>query len=318
MDEFDGPFRGWSGADALAHPDSPAGGCGPGAARRPGALAAAAYARATAHPHSPAARSAGMPVFRQRTIPEAAVGALRAAPDVEDLIAARTASLRDRLPDAFLREHFEQHAGYVGLRHRRRQSLGHHGGTQALADRLHDLVAWIDPPHFARLGDRSSKRSVLDARGGIGGSAASVRAAVGTLVEDVFARAGERVEQRSAAAEAGGGRATRALLYEWRRRLDLYASALRAHAGLETVKVSEAFTPRQLAPPPPEKTWVEFQLVDQHGKPVPDVAYEVLLPGGGRRTGRLNKKGELRFDGIDPGQCQIRFPEIDGREWRPA
>jgi hypothetical protein len=71
-------------------------------------------------------------------------------------------------------------------------------------------------------------------------------------------------------------------------------------------------------PKAPEKTWVEFRLIDQDGKPVGDVAYKVTLPDGEVFTGRLNSQGVIRFDSIDPGDCQIGFPEIDGEEWKAA
>ena len=71
-------------------------------------------------------------------------------------------------------------------------------------------------------------------------------------------------------------------------------------------------------PKAPEKTWVEFRLVDQDGKPVGNVSYQVRLPDGEVFSGRLNSQGMVRFDSIDPGDCQISFPEIDANEWKAA
>jgi hypothetical protein len=64
-------------------------------------------------------------------------------------------------------------------------------------------------------------------------------------------------------------------------------------------------------------TWVEFELLDIDGNPVPSVAYQVTLPDGSMRNGTLDNQGMVRFDNIDPGQCEITFTDIDGREWQP-
>ena len=67
-----------------------------------------------------------------------------------------------------------------------------------------------------------------------------------------------------------------------------------------------------------QKTWVEVQLVDDDGAPVPDRAYRVQLPDGSLMTGTLDSEGKVRFDSIIPGTCQIEFPDIHSREWKPA
>ena len=38
----------------------------------------------------------------------------------------------------------------------------------------------------------------------------------------------------------------------------------------------------------------------------------------GQDLGRLDEDGRAYIDGIPAGECRIRFPRIDGREWRPA
>lgn len=65
----------------------------------------------------------------------------------------------------------------------------------------------------------------------------------------------------------------------------------------------------------PTKTWVEIELLDALGKPVPNEPYVVTVPEGTKKTGNLDGQGRARISGIDPGMCQISFPEIDGREW---
>jgi len=71
------------------------------------------------------------------------------------------------------------------------------------------------------------------------------------------------------------------------------------------------------SPPPPRgpKTFIEIQLLDEQGAPVRGVPYRITLPDGSVRTGALDAEGLARFDGIDPGECDIELPAIDGREW---
>ena len=66
------------------------------------------------------------------------------------------------------------------------------------------------------------------------------------------------------------------------------------------------------------KTWIAIRLIDEDGNPVPDVAYSVTLPDGSIMTGSLDDQGCARFDDIDPGQCQVSFPEIHAKEWKPV
>ncbi|HEX4949180.1 MAG TPA: hypothetical protein VFZ34_21060 [Blastocatellia bacterium] len=67
-----------------------------------------------------------------------------------------------------------------------------------------------------------------------------------------------------------------------------------------------------------EKTWVEIVLVDMDGKPVPDVRYQITLPSGEVKEGRLNSYGQAGFYELDPGNCKITFPDLDAEAWEPA
>jgi len=67
-----------------------------------------------------------------------------------------------------------------------------------------------------------------------------------------------------------------------------------------------------------KKTWVEFDLLDKDKRPVKGIAVEVTLPDGTIEKGTLSEKGSFRKDGIDPGTCRVRFPDLDGREWAKA
>lgn len=72
------------------------------------------------------------------------------------------------------------------------------------------------------------------------------------------------------------------------------------------------------APPAPTKTWIEFKLVDNNGKAIPNERYKVKLTDGRISEGHLSASGTVRFNGIDPGNCDISFPDLDARDWTPA
>jgi hypothetical protein len=71
----------------------------------------------------------------------------------------------------------------------------------------------------------------------------------------------------------------------------------------------------QRPPLPPAKTFIEIVLLDSDDKPVAGEAFQLTLPDGRVQNGNLDRAGFARVDGIDPGVCDVRFPNIDGREW---
>lgn len=71
--------------------------------------------------------------------------------------------------------------------------------------------------------------------------------------------------------------------------------------------------------PDEEKTsWIEIELVDEEDNPVPGERYEITVPDGTVASGTLDENGFARVDGIDPGTCQVTFPELDKSAWEPA
>jgi hypothetical protein len=65
-----------------------------------------------------------------------------------------------------------------------------------------------------------------------------------------------------------------------------------------------------------EKTWIEIELVDEEGNPVPGERYKITLPDGKTVSeGTLDANGRARVEGIDPGTCQISFPDLDKDAW---
>lgn len=61
-----------------------------------------------------------------------------------------------------------------------------------------------------------------------------------------------------------------------------------------------------------ERTWVELELLDMVGAPVPFERYWIKLPDGTVREGALDAEGRAYFDDLDPGTCEIRWPFRDG------
>ncbi|MCX5883904.1 MAG: carboxypeptidase-like regulatory domain-containing protein, partial [Deltaproteobacteria bacterium] len=68
-----------------------------------------------------------------------------------------------------------------------------------------------------------------------------------------------------------------------------------------------------------KKSWIEIELVDEDGNPVPGEKYRVTLPDNKTvATGTLDKKGYAKVAGIDPGTCKITFPNLDKEAWEKA
>ena len=67
-----------------------------------------------------------------------------------------------------------------------------------------------------------------------------------------------------------------------------------------------------------KKSWIAIELVDEENSPVPGEAYRITLPDGPVIEGTLDEKGYARVEGIEPGTCQITFPELDQDAWDRA
>jgi len=66
----------------------------------------------------------------------------------------------------------------------------------------------------------------------------------------------------------------------------------------------------------PEKTWVDVQLLDEDGEPIPGERYILKITDGSVREGSLDASGRVRVNGIDPGTCTVTFPDLDTKEWK--
>lgn len=68
-----------------------------------------------------------------------------------------------------------------------------------------------------------------------------------------------------------------------------------------------------------KKSWIEIEMVDEDGNPVPGEKYKVTLPDNKTvATGTLDEKGYVKVTGIDPGTCKITFPNLDKEAWEKA
>lgn len=64
--------------------------------------------------------------------------------------------------------------------------------------------------------------------------------------------------------------------------------------------------------------WIEIVMKDDHGAPMAGEPFVVILPNGETAaTGTLDEKGFARVDGLDPGQCKIKFPNRESDAWDP-
>ncbi|MBZ0119579.1 MAG: hypothetical protein K8H88_21490 [Sandaracinaceae bacterium] len=67
-----------------------------------------------------------------------------------------------------------------------------------------------------------------------------------------------------------------------------------------------------------ELDWIEVEIVDGEGHPMPFVQVEIELPDGRSRRQMTNENGWLRLDSIPSGNCTVRLPRWDRSAWRPA
>lgn len=75
--------------------------------------------------------------------------------------------------------------------------------------------------------------------------------------------------------------------------------------------------PSLAADPSPieELTWIEIALSGEDGSPVVGERYVVEIDGGESRTGKLDRDGRAKLQGLRPGEYRINFPDLDADAW---
>ena len=61
--------------------------------------------------------------------------------------------------------------------------------------------------------------------------------------------------------------------------------------------------------------WIRIKLIDQKGRPVAGESYEIVLPDGLSRSGRLDDEGRAEHRGIPSGECDVTFPRLSKKLW---
>lgn len=72
------------------------------------------------------------------------------------------------------------------------------------------------------------------------------------------------------------------------------------------------------APEVRELDWIEIEIVDAEGNPMPHVLVELTLPNEQTKRQMTNENGWLRVESIPSGNCSVRLPHWDRASWRPA
>ncbi len=67
-----------------------------------------------------------------------------------------------------------------------------------------------------------------------------------------------------------------------------------------------------------KKSWIKIKLIDEAGDPVPGEYYKVTTSDGTVCSGTLDHNGQAEIKGIEPGNCEVTFPNLDKGAWEDA
>ncbi len=62
-------------------------------------------------------------------------------------------------------------------------------------------------------------------------------------------------------------------------------------------------------------SWIEIELKDDEGNPVPGERFKVVSKDGVELDGQTDEEGKARVAGLEAGDADIRFPDMDNDEW---
>lgn len=77
---------------------------------------------------------------------------------------------------------------------------------------------------------------------------------------------------------------------------------------------------RQAPPPPPDTgtSWVEVDVKDASGDPLPYQKVQITDAEGTVRTAYSDANGLVRVNGMAKGACKITLPDLDQSSWAPG
>jgi len=84
--------------------------------------------------------------------------------------------------------------------------------------------------------------------------------------------------------------------------------------AVRTAKKQPAKSPPAARQQPSNATWLELELLDSQGQPVPFERYKVVTADGKEIEGKLDAEGRARLSGIPPGSNSVSFPDYES-EW---
>ncbi len=246
---------------------------------------------------------------------------------VETSLDKCSCSLRDTLPDTGLQLIYDRQMGLLTEASRFMMSFSIVDPVRVLHE-VQRQVGWVHchlegtltGSYQTAVGSILNELNLVPAQP-VHGDKAKLLRHIQTLAERYYQAAIESIQEHLAQATKAGKQ--KELIQRWRVQMLACASAGAAsgvESPLEAPLASQ--TPQKKPPRNSEssdagvKTWIAIRVLDEDGNPVPDVAYSVTLPDGSIMTGSLDDQGFARFDDIDPGQCQVSFPEIHAKEWK--
>ena len=62
------------------------------------------------------------------------------------------------------------------------------------------------------------------------------------------------------------------------------------------------------------RDWIEVRLEDARKRPLAGEEYRATLPSGETRTGKLDRDGHARLEGIPPGKVRVEIPRFPQAE----
>jgi hypothetical protein len=233
-------------------------------------------------------------------------------------------SLRETLPDIGLQGIYDRQMGLLKESYGFMMSLSIVDTARVLQE-VQRQVGWVHchlqgtltGSYVAAVGSILNELDLVQAQP-IDGDKGKLLRHIQTLSERYYQAATASIQEHLA--QAGKAGKQEELIQRWKVRMLACATGVAAGGVESTVEAPPAARKK-----PPRnsdssetkvKTWISIRVLDEDGNPVPDVAYSVTLPDGSIMTGSLDDQGSARFDEIDPGQCQVSFPEIHAKEWK--